>query len=53
MMGRKTPPRLEPPATMPRARPLLWRNHVVIHAIAGVKMQQIPRGLQIPCERMI
>lgn len=39
MMGRKTPPKLEPPLTMPMARPLLRRNHVVTQPMARHELE--------------
>lgn len=52
MMGRMTPPRLDPAAVTPNAKARRFANHVLTELTDALKMALAPRGLQMPCERI-
>ena len=52
MIGKMTPPRLEPAAVTPRAKARRAANQVLTELTEALKMALAPMGLQIPCARM-
>lgn len=52
MMGKITPPKLDPAAVIPRAVARRFANQVLTELTLALKTALAPRGLQIPCERM-
>lgn len=52
MMGKITPPRLDPEAMMPSAKARRLPNQVLTELTQALKMALAPRGLQMPWERM-
>lgn len=52
MIGKMTPPRLDPEAVTPRAKPRRLANQVLTELTEALKMALAPIGLQIPWARM-
>lgn len=52
MMGKITPPRLDPEAVTPSAKARRLANHVLTELTEALKIALAPIGLQIPCARM-
>lgn len=52
MMGKMTPPRLDPEAVMPSAKARRLANHVLTEFTLALNTALAPRGLQIPWARM-
>lgn len=52
MMGKMTPPRLDPEAVTPRAKPRRLANQVLTELTEALKMALAPIGLQIPWARI-
>lgn len=52
MMGKMTPPRLDPAAVTPRAKARRLANHVLTEFTEALKIALAPMGLQIPWARM-
>lgn len=47
-MGKTTPPKLEPVANMPKARPLRLWNQPLVHPRAHIKTEAEPMALHTP-----
>lgn len=52
MMGKMTPPKLEPEAMIPRAKARRFANQVLTEFTQALKMALAPSGLQIPWAKM-
>lgn len=52
IMGRTTPPRLDPEAMIPSAKARRLANQVLTELTQALKMALAPSGLQIPWARM-